>query len=105
MVVQGASGLERWLLERVVEDALDDMEPYVRDAVEEQAEEEAWLDGVSPGRRDSRRRRETREAKDDGGGAEEGADGSDDDGGPDGLVAEAGASAVAEIGGAAQEEV
>ena len=87
-----------------MEDALDDMEPYVRDAVEEQAEEEAWLDGVSPGRRDSRRRRETREAKD-GGGAEEGADGSDDDGGPDGLVAEASASAVAEIGGAAQEEV
>ena len=104
-MVQGASGVEQWLLERVVEDALDDMEPYVRDAVEEQAEEEAWLDGVSPGRRDSRRRRETQEAKDDGGGAEEGANGSDDDGGPDGLVAEASAGAVAEIGGAAQEEV
>ena len=52
--VRGAGELERWLLERVISDAMDDMGAYIRDAVEEQAEEEAWLDDVAPGRRDTR---------------------------------------------------
>ena len=56
-VVQGASALERWLLEQVVSGALEDMGAYIRDAVEEQAEEEAWLDDVAPGRPDTRRAR------------------------------------------------
>ena len=55
VVVQGAGELERWLMERVVSGAMDDMEAYIRDVVEEQVEEEAWLDGVAPGRLDSRR--------------------------------------------------
>ena len=52
--MRGAGELERWLLERVISDAMDDMGAYIRDAVEEQAEEEAWLDDVAPGRRDTR---------------------------------------------------
>ena len=42
-------------MEQVVFDAMDDMETYIRDLIEEQVEEEAWLDGVAPGRLDSRR--------------------------------------------------
>ena len=67
-VVQGASELERWLLEQVVAGAMDDMETYVRDAIEEQAEEESWLADVARGRREER----AREAEGDSG-AEEGA--------------------------------
>ena len=89
-VVQGASVLESWLLEQVVSGAMDDMGAYIRDAVEEQAEEEAWLDGVAPGRPDTRRAGwgggggGEAGGGDDGGPDDTGAEGSDDDSGPGG---------------------
>ena len=59
-------------MEQVVSGAMDDMEAYIRDAVEEQVEEEAWLDGVAPGRRDTRRARVGGEASGAGGGSADG---------------------------------
>ena len=72
VVVQGAGELERWLMEQVVTGAMDDMEAYIRDVVEEQMEEEAWLDGVAPGRLDSRRTRCGGEASGASGGSADG---------------------------------
>ena len=65
-------------MEQVVFDAMEDMETYIRDLVEEQVEEEAWLDGVAPGRLDSRRARYGGEASGAGG---ESADGEPGDAG------------------------
>ena len=69
VAVQGAGELERWLMEQIVFGAVDDMEAYIRDVVEDVVEEEAWLDGVAPGRRDTRRAGVGGEASGAGGGS------------------------------------